>query len=96
MAPTVPTSGGGADGAFLAGLIVGAGGGFLLGPAVRSWLARREWVGASRRARLTDRVLERMEREAETAPRTEPLPPEASPPTPDARLPERCSAPDAS
>jgi hypothetical protein len=49
---------------FVAGLLVGIGIGFLLGPAVRSWLAFREWADASRQARLTDDILSRMERDA--------------------------------
>ena len=49
---------------FIAGLLVGAGIGFLLSPAARSWLTRREWAEASRRARLTDRVLARLEEDA--------------------------------
>jgi hypothetical protein len=51
-------------GAFIAGLLLGVGIGFLVGPAVRSWLTHREWAEASRRARLTDRVLARMEEDA--------------------------------
>lgn len=45
----------------VAGLVLGALLGFLLGPVVRFWLAWREWTEASREARLTDAVLERME-----------------------------------
>jgi len=51
-------------GGFLAGLIVGAGLGLLAGPAIRSWLAYREWEDASREADVADRLLERMEADA--------------------------------
>jgi hypothetical protein len=51
----------GGYGAFIAGLFVGMAVGFLAGPAVRSWLARREWMEASRQVRLTDEVLARLE-----------------------------------
>jgi hypothetical protein len=53
----------GLDG-FLVGLLVGGCLGLLAGPAIRSWLAFREWQDASREADLTDRLLERMEAEA--------------------------------
>lgn len=46
---------------FLVGLTLGSLAGFLVGPAIRSWLAHREWAEASREARLTDRLLEGME-----------------------------------
>jgi hypothetical protein len=57
--------GAGADGygSFIAGFLIGAGITFILGPAVRSWLAYREWADASRQARLTDEILARMQRE---------------------------------
>jgi hypothetical protein len=51
-------------GGFLAGLIVGGGLGLLAGPAIRSWLAYREWEDASREADVADRLLERMEADA--------------------------------
>jgi hypothetical protein len=54
-------AGSGGAGDFIAGLLIGAAAGFLFGPAVRSWMAWREWNDASRRARLTDEVLARME-----------------------------------
>lgn len=63
-------------GGFIAGLLMGGGAGFFLGPALRSWIARREWTKASRRARLTDEVLARMDDEVELPPR----PPERSTP----------------
>jgi hypothetical protein len=53
----------GLDG-FLVGLLVGGGLGLLAGPAIRSWLAHREWEDASREADLADRLLERMEADA--------------------------------
>jgi uncharacterized membrane protein len=57
-------AGGGGYGDFIAGLLIGACIGFLLGPAARSWLIHREWAHASRQARLTDEVLARMEEDA--------------------------------
>jgi len=51
-------------GGFLAGLMVGGGLGLLAGPAIRSWLAYREWEDASREADVADRLLERMEADA--------------------------------
>jgi hypothetical protein len=52
-----------ADGQFLAGLIIGVFVGLLLGPLLRSWLAWREWVDASKEADLTERFLARWEDE---------------------------------
>jgi hypothetical protein len=52
---------GGGYGDFVAGLVIGVAVGFLVGPAVRSWMAWREWTEASRQARLTDEVLARMD-----------------------------------
>jgi hypothetical protein len=71
-------------GPFLAGLAIGVFLGLLLGPLVRSWVAWREWVQASREADLTDRLLTRMEREAED-PDADPSPPLDGPlaPVPD-------------
>jgi hypothetical protein len=51
-------------GGFLAGLLVGGCVGLLAGPAMRSWLAYREWEHASREADVADRLLERMEADA--------------------------------
>jgi hypothetical protein len=56
---------GGGYGDFVAGLVIGAALGFLVGPGVRSRLAWREWTEASRRARLTDEVLARMDEASE-------------------------------
>lgn len=55
------TSGGDAN--FVVGLLVGVCLGFLLGPALRSWLSYREWADASRQERLADQLVARMERD---------------------------------
>jgi hypothetical protein len=52
------------DGQFVAGLLIGVFLGLLLGPILRSWLAWREWVEASREAELAERFLARLEAEA--------------------------------
>lgn len=44
----------------IAGLVIGAALGFLAGPLVRYILAVREWTAASREARVTDELLERL------------------------------------
>jgi hypothetical protein len=49
------------SGGFIAGLLIGIAVGFLVRPALRSWVAAREWAEASREARLTDEALARME-----------------------------------
>ncbi len=54
-----------ADSGFVVGLVLGGFTGFLVAPAIRSWQAYREWTDASREARLADRLLERMEMEAD-------------------------------
>lgn len=51
------------DGQFVAGLLIGVFLGLLVGPILRSWLAWREWVEASREADLTERFLARWEEE---------------------------------
>jgi hypothetical protein len=61
----------GGYGAFLAGLLTGACLSLLVGPAIRSWLAHREWTDASRQARLTDKVLARMQQDAGIREQTE-------------------------
>jgi hypothetical protein len=48
---------------FVAGLVIGVFLGLLLGPILRSWLAWREWVEASREAELTEGFLARWEEE---------------------------------
>jgi hypothetical protein len=53
-------------GPFLAGLAIGVFLGLLVGPLLRSWVAWREWVQASREADLADRFLTRMEQDEET------------------------------
>jgi hypothetical protein len=62
----------GGDADFVVGLIVGACLGFLIGPALRSWLSYREWAEASRQERLVDQLVTRMEsdvkRDGEEAP----------------------------
>jgi hypothetical protein len=63
-ASVLAAGGGSGYGDFIAGLLTGASIGFLLRPAVRSWLAHREWTEASRQARLTDKVLARMQQDA--------------------------------
>jgi hypothetical protein len=59
-------------GDFIAGLLAGASIGFLLRPAVHSWIAHREWAEASRQARLTEAILARMQRDAGLREETEP------------------------
>jgi hypothetical protein len=54
---------GGRSGDLVVGLVIGMAAGLLVGPAFRSWVARREWNDASRRARLTDELLTRMDDE---------------------------------
>ncbi|HEX5937869.1 MAG TPA: hypothetical protein VFZ75_09325 [Actinomycetota bacterium] len=50
-------------GDLVVGIVVGLCLGLLVGPAIRSWQTRREWIEASREARLTDRLLRRLEAE---------------------------------
>jgi hypothetical protein len=54
-----------ADPGFVVGLVLGGFAGFLVSPLIRSWQAYREWTDASREARLADRLLERMEIDAD-------------------------------
>jgi len=54
---------GGGD--LIVGLLLGICIGVLVGPAFRSWQAYREWADASREVRLADRLLERMEIDAD-------------------------------
>jgi hypothetical protein len=51
------------DGQFVAGLLIGVFLGLLVGPVLRSWLAWREWVEASREADLAERLLAHLEQE---------------------------------
>ena len=53
------------SGDLIVGLLVGCCIGILVGPAFRSWQVYREWAEASREARLADRLLERMEIDAD-------------------------------
>jgi hypothetical protein len=58
-------AGGNGSGDLVVGLLVGFCIGILVGPAFRSWQTYREWAEASREARLADRLIERMEIDAE-------------------------------
>jgi hypothetical protein len=62
---TIIAAGGNGSGDFVVGLLVGCCVGILVGPAFRSWQIYKEWVEASREVRLADRLLERMEVDAE-------------------------------
>jgi hypothetical protein len=53
------------SGNLLVGLLLGLVIGLLVGPAVRSWLIFREWSDASREAKLADRLVTRLEADAE-------------------------------
>ena len=44
----------------LAGLLIGFVAGLVIGPLIRSWLAWREYLDASREARLHEETLRRM------------------------------------
>jgi hypothetical protein len=55
-------------GGFAVGLLVGTALGLLGGPVLRSRLAWREWVEASREAELTERFLARLEGERPPGP----------------------------
>jgi hypothetical protein len=68
-----------ASGDFIVGLLIGAAVGFLLRPAIRSWVASREWAEASRWARLTDEVLVHMD---DGTPAEEDVSPDSYPPAP--------------
>jgi len=61
----IVAAGGNGSGDFVVGLLVGCCIGILVGPAFRSWQIYREWVEASREVRLADRLLERMEIDAD-------------------------------
>ena len=56
---------GNGNGDLVVGLLVGACIGFLVGPAFRSWRSHREWVETSREVRLADRLLMRLESDAD-------------------------------
>ena len=53
------------SGNFVVGLVLGLCVGLLVGPAFRSWLTFREWSDASREATLADRLVTRLEADAE-------------------------------
>jgi hypothetical protein len=52
-------------GNFVVGLLLGVCIGLLVGPAFRSWLIFREWTDASREVKLADRLLTKLEADAE-------------------------------
>jgi hypothetical protein len=62
---SIVAASGNGGGDFLVGILVGCVIGVLVGPAFRSWQAYREWSDASREARLADRLLERLEVDAD-------------------------------
>jgi hypothetical protein len=51
----------GSMGPFLGGVVLGALVGIFLGPLIRYWITWREWLDASREARLTEDVLKLMD-----------------------------------
>jgi hypothetical protein len=53
------------SGNFIVGLLLGLCIGLLVAPAFRSWVTFREWTDASREAKLADRLLTKLETEAE-------------------------------
>ena len=53
------------SGDLVVGLILGLCIGLLVGPAFRSWLIIREWNDASREAKLANRLLAKLESDAE-------------------------------
>ena len=62
---SIVAAGGSGSGDLVVGLLLGTVLGILVGPAFRSWLTYREWAEASREARLADRLLERIEVDAD-------------------------------
>ena len=69
-----------AGAAFVVGLVIGVLLGIVAAPIVRSAIVHSEWRRASREARLTDVLLDRIERDA-TPPRGRPQPPAHGPGT---------------
>ena len=62
---TILAAAAGGSGDFIVGILLGACVGYLVGPALRSWQIYREWTDASREARLADRLLDRLDVEAD-------------------------------
>ena len=58
------------SGNLIVGLVLGLCIGLLGGPAFRSWLSFREWTEASREAKLADRLVTKLETDAEEDVRT--------------------------
>ena len=58
---SIVAAGGNGSGDLVVGLLIGCVLGVLVGPTFRSWQMYRELADASREARLTDRLLDRME-----------------------------------
>lgn len=69
---SIVAAGGNGSGDLFVGLLVGCCVGFLVGPAFLSWQSYREWSEASREVRLADRLLERMEIDADLDGQTAP------------------------
>ena len=61
---SIVAASGNGSGDLVVGLLIGCCIGVFVGPAFRSWQMYREWADASREARLTDRLLETLEKEA--------------------------------
>jgi len=56
-------SGGRAD--LVVGLLLGLCLGLLVGPAFRAWQIHREWIDASKEARLTEQLLQELDEDAD-------------------------------
>lgn len=56
-------SGGDAD--LVVGLLLGLCLGLLVGPAFRAWQIHREWIDASKEARLTEQLLDELDEDAD-------------------------------
>lgn len=64
IGPLIAAANGGSADLFV-GLLLGLCLGLLVAPAFRAWQVRREWIDASREARLAEQLLERMEADAD-------------------------------